>query len=186
MLHSKAFKTIFLAGVLLTISTLAFSQGMRYWNDWDRGAGSGWWNNGISSQYALSSDQIQKINNIRLKYNQKILPLQNELDSVLYEARSYSLTPNADTNRIKSYNRKSRDLEGKVADIRIDMQSDINKLLTAEQRLNFNNGGYGWWDMDRDWWYGGSGIGYGNSGGMGRRGTFGMRRGSMMGSAYCW
>ncbi len=186
MLHSKTFKTIFMVGVFLLISTLAFSQGMRNWNDWDRGAGSGWWNNGVSAQYSLSADQIQNINKIRLQYNQRLLPLQNELDSVLYEARSYSLTPNADTNRIKNYNKKSRDLEGKIADIRVDMQADINKLMTSDQILNFNNGGYGWWDSDRDWWYERSGMGYGMSSGIGRTGSFGMRRSTMRGNPYCW
>jgi len=144
---------------LVALSTQAFSQGYCYWDNWQTSAGASWWNNNILAQYALSAEQITEINKTRAKYNEKILPLQNELRSLQIEFRGYDTRYDADINKIKSYRKQIRDLEDKISDLRLDTRGEINKLLTKEQKLYFNDGGYGWWDMGRNWWHsGGNGM----------------------------
>lgn len=158
MLQSKSSKLLVAVAVIgmLAFATQGFSQGYCYWDNWKMGAGSGWWNNNVPTQYALSAEQITKINDIRAKYSKKILPLQNELRSLRIESRGYSSRYNADVDKIKDFRNNERKLEARIDDYRLDMRKDIGKLLTEEQRVYFNEGGYGWWDTDGNWWHEGS------------------------------
>jgi Spy/CpxP family protein refolding chaperone len=158
MLQHKSSKLLIAVAVIgmLTFATQGFSQGHCYWDNWDRGAGAGWWNNNVPTQYALSAEQITKINDIRTQYLEDILPLQNQVRSLRIESRGYSSRYDAEVDKIREYRNKMRDLEGKIENYRLDMREDINKVLTKEQRLYFNDGGYGWWDMNKNWWHEGS------------------------------
>ena len=136
---------------MVALSAQAFSQDYCYYDNWTRGAGAQWWNNNVPAQYALSAEQITKINDIRSKTSEKILPQQNELRALRIEFRGYDSNPNADIEQIKSYRNKIRNLEDKISDLQLDARGKINKVLTKEQRLYFNDGGYGWWDMNDNW-----------------------------------
>ena len=151
MLQSKSSKLLIAVAMfgMLAFATQGFSQGYCYWDNWKMGAGSGWWNNDVPAQYALSAEQITKINDIRASHSEKILPIQNELRSLRIESHGYGSRYNADVDKIKDYRNKARNLEGKIEDYRLDMRKDIDKLLTKEQRLYFNDGGYGWCGQSR-------------------------------------
>lgn len=179
MTHSKSLLAVFAisAIVVLFASSQVFSQGYCNWDNWNAGTGVAWWNNNVPAQYALTAEQITTINANRTKYNQKILPLQNELRAVRIEYRGYSNRYDADINKIKSYRKQIRNLEDKIDDLRLDARGKINKVLTKEQRLYFNNGNYGWWDAEENWWHSG-GRGMMRSGRMGR--MMNMDRG------MCW
>jgi len=138
---------------VLSLSSLVFAQDYCYYDNWSRGAGAQWWNNNVPTQYALTAEQITKINDIRNKNYDKILPLQNELRAMRIEYRGYAARLDADISKIKSYRKKIRNLEDKISDLRLDARGKINKVLTKEQRLYFNDGGYGWWDGDSNWWH---------------------------------
>lgn len=93
------------------------------------------------------------------------------------EYRGYSSRYDAGTGKIKSYRKQIRNLEDKIDDLRLDARGEINKILTKEQRLYFNNGNYGWWDAGRNWWH---------SGGHGMRGASRMGRMMNMNGDWCW
>ncbi len=138
---------------VLTFTATSYAQNYCYWDNWQQGAGMGWWNNNVPAKYALSADQITKINDLRTRYSEKIVPLQNELRALRMQIRGYASRFDADVNKIKDYRKQARKLEAKIDDYRLDLRKDINKVLTKEQRLYFTNGGYGWWDADNGWWH---------------------------------
>ncbi|NOX87584.1 MAG: hypothetical protein GXO77_01055 [Calditrichaeota bacterium] len=143
---------------VLGFSSQAFSQNHCYWDNWSEGSGAGWWNNNVPAQYALTADQIAKIDEIRSKYQKKIVPLQNELRSLRMESGAYASRYNADIDKIKKYRRSIRDLEEKIDDYRLDARKDISKILSKEQQVYFRDGGYGWWDAGGNWWHNGRGM----------------------------
>lgn len=153
----RSTKTIMVA-VITVLAMFALisqtnAQGYCYWDNWEMGAGAGWWNNNIPAQYSLTADQITRINEIRLQSQKQIIPLQNKLRSLRIEMRGYASGYDADVNKIKEYRDQIRNLEDQISDIRLDTRAKINKLLTKEQRIYFNQGHYGWWDMDDGWWH---------------------------------
>ena len=161
MARSKSLLALAVAVVITAVAFAAspvFSHGDCYWDNWNSNADAAWWNNSVPTQYALTAEQITTINGIRTKVNEKILPRQNELRALRIESRGYSSRPDADINKIKSYRKQIRNLEGKIDDLRLDARGKINKALTKEQRQYFNNGNYGWWDADQNWWHGGRGM----------------------------
>ena len=179
MKYSKSLMTLFIVAAFVVVSfavTPAFSRDCCYWDNWNASTDAAWWNYNVPAQYSLTAEQITTINGIRTKYNEKILPLQNELHALRIESRGYSSRPDADINKIKSYRKQIRKLEDKIDDLRLDARNKINKVLTKEQRLYFNNGNYGWWDADRGWWHSGGGM----------MGSGRMGRMMDMGGGRCW
>jgi Spy/CpxP family protein refolding chaperone len=136
----------------------ANAQGSCYWDSWEMGTGPGWWNYNVPASYALSTDQVTRMNDIRNQTQQQIFPLQNKLRSLRIEMRGYASDYDADVNKIKDYRNQIRDLEDQISDIRLDAHGKINKVLTKEQRTYFSQGNYGWWDMDDSWWHSGRGM----------------------------
>lgn len=160
MLQHKSSKLLLAVAMfgILAFATQGFSQGNCYWDSWEMGAGAGWWNYKIPTQYSLSPDQITRMNDIRTQNQQQILPLQNQLSSLRIEMRGYASGNDADVNKIKEYRNQIRDLEDKISDLRLNSRSEMNKILTKEQRAYLNQGNYGWWDMDNGWWHMGRGM----------------------------
>ena len=113
MLQFKSLKLLIAVAVIgiLAFAAQGFSQGYCHWDSWEMGAGSGWWNNNISSQYALSADQISQMDDIRLQTQEQILPLQNKLGLRRIEMRGYASSNDANVNEIKKYRNQIRDLE---------------------------------------------------------------------------
>jgi len=151
----KNVKLVFALAIIgfLGISSQAFSQNYCYYDNWSNDAGMQWWNNDIPTEYALTADQISKVNVIRANSSEKILPLQNELQSLRMEFRGYNSNSDADAKELKSYRNKIRNLEDKISDINLDTQAQIKKMLSKEQLKYFNDGGYGWWDMADNYWH---------------------------------
>ncbi|HGY56743.1 MAG TPA: hypothetical protein ENK44_13640 [Caldithrix abyssi] len=155
MFQSKSFNStaLWLLAFLFTFSTAAFAQGYCHWDGWDYGSDMSWWNHGVPANYALSSDQIKKVNEIRKEYDEKLLPLRNELRTLRMESRGYASPYDADMDKVKTYRKKQRELEAEIEDLRLEMRKEINELLTDKQRLYFNEGNYGWWNRENSWWH---------------------------------
>jgi len=137
----------------IIMATKTFSQNYCNYDNWTGNAGAQWWNSNIPTEVALSAEQIANISDIRTKTSGKLLPRQRELQSLRIEYHGYNANPNAEIQKIKSYRSKIRDLEEKISYLQLDARGKINKILTKEQRLYFNNGGYGWWDSGDNWWH---------------------------------
>ncbi len=142
--------TVVLIG-LIGFSSQTFAQDYYSYDSWSGDAGMQWWNNNVPQEYALSSNQITKINKIRAKSNKKILPLQNELRSLRMRYDRYG--SGSDIQKIKSNRNKIRVLEAKISGINLATRVRIQKVLGKTQLTYFNNGGYGWWNMADDCWY---------------------------------
>ena len=149
---SKLFIALAMIG-MLGLHAQVFSQGNCYWDNWEEGAGASWWNNNVPAQYALSAEQISEINDIRHSYNEKVLPLQMELRSLKSETSGNRYRYSSDIDKTKEYRKKIRDLEAKIEDDQLNVQADINQLLSKEQQLYFNDGGYGWWNENDKCWH---------------------------------
>ncbi|MBU2493303.1 MAG: hypothetical protein KJ571_11815 [Bacteroidetes bacterium] len=150
----KYFLTISLivTGIIL-FSTAVFAQG--YWNS-NNDYNLGWWNNNVPSQYQMQPDQIEEMNDLKIEYDQKIIPLQNELRALRTEMRGYMNRTDFDPSQVKDYRNQIRGIQDQIADYRLDYRKNMNNLLTDNQRIYFNNSSNGWWDgfYDRcDWNY---------------------------------
>ncbi len=142
-------------------SSQTFAQDYYSYDNWSRDAGMQWWNGDVPQEYALSSSQIAKINDIRAKSSKKILPLQNKL----YSLRSRRLGHNGyDTQELQSYRNKIGRLESKISEINLATRVKLQKVLGNNQLTYFNNGGYGWWNMADDCWYSPNTMSYGSYG----------------------
>ena len=53
----------------------------------------------------------------------------------------------AEIGKIKSYRKNINNLSDKIEDLRLEARSEINKVLTKEQRAYFGDN-YGRWDMN--------------------------------------
>ena len=155
MLHLRISKLTLTVALLfvLALSSLSFSQYYCYWDNWELQADVGWWNHKVPTQYALSVDQVKKLNKIRSQFSEKILPLQNELRSLRMEYRAYAMRSDADIDQLKDYRKEIRKIEDKIEDYRLELRKNINNILTKEQRIYFNQNGYGWWDGTGNWWH---------------------------------
>lgn len=140
---------------LLFFSAAIYAQG--YWNH-DNNYDRNWWNSNVPGQYQLSNDQVNKLNELRLEYDGKILPLQNELRSLRTEMRSYTNRTDFDPNKIQDYRKQIRDIEDQIADFQLNYRKDMNDFLSDNQKTYYNNPSYGWWDN----FYGRCGWDYGD------------------------
>ncbi len=138
---------------LMGVSSQAFAQNYTCYDNWTNNAGVQWWNNNIPQEYILSENQTAKINDIRSNSNEKIIPLHNELWALRADFRRYNQKSDTDIKKIEANRSKIRDLENKISSINLKTQLRIKKILGKEQLSYFNEGGYGWWNMDDNCWY---------------------------------
>jgi len=143
---------------LVMFSAKAQSQNYHCYDNWSTNADMNWWNARIPSDYALSESQVNKLNDIRIENNKKIVPLQNELMILKRNLQYYNTDSDSDVQKLKSDRKKVRELEDKISDLNLDAQLGIKKLLTKEQLVYFNDGGYGWWNMTENCWYSGQNM----------------------------
>ncbi len=139
--------------ILISLSSSIFSQVGCSFDKWEKDAGAQWWNNNVPENFALSEKQIKKLNKIRGKYSEKILPLQNELWNLQSEFSRYLGQSKIDIRRIKSFRKKIFSYEEKILDLQLKVREKISKILTKEQRKYFYDSGFGWWDVKTNWWH---------------------------------
>lgn len=106
----------------------------------------GWSARNVPEQYRLSEEQQAKIDQIHAKFDEKLLPLRKELTAKRLEWRAYISRDDASPEKIKAYRKEIRDLQDKIDDLRLDAKTEINQVLTKEQRAYFGNR-YDLWGM---------------------------------------
>jgi Spy/CpxP family protein refolding chaperone len=146
----------------LGFSTQTYSQMCCNNSNWNYNSGLHWWNSNTPEKYALSSDQVTKINSIRSSSSEKISVMQNKLIPLRLEYRKINLSSDYDINKLKSVRKEIRDLEDKISDVKLETKDQIKKVLSKEQLNYFNNDQYRWWNMADNCWYSGkSNMNYG-------------------------
>ena len=134
---------------LIGFSSPAMAQGYSF-DNWSENAGAQWWNRDVPGEFALTGDQIAKINKIRAKSRSKILPLQKKLVSLQSKRRAYN---GYDNRQFLSYKMKIDQLENKIREINLETRLAVRNVLGQHQLAYFDDGRYGWWDSADDCWY---------------------------------
>lgn len=150
--HKKLALIVPLLGIIMLFSSFTSSVNAQGWNNRNCMGGMNWnggwqWNNDVPQKYQLSADQITRIRDLRSQYDDEIIPLQRELHSLRMEARGYASRSDAEIGKIKSYRKDINNLGDKIEDLRLEARTEVNKVLTKEQRVYFGDN-FGWWDMD--------------------------------------
>jgi Spy/CpxP family protein refolding chaperone len=118
---------------VLGVSTYAFAH-------------DSWWMSRQSGPYVpgLTQEQTQKIDEIRLRYDEQILSLQRELMSKRTEVNAYASRPDADPDVLADLRNEHRALTREIEDLEVEAMGEARNLLTSEQQA--------YWCDDYDHW----------------------------------
>lgn len=159
-------KNIIIFGVFITFMLIAAlpGQALQYWQQ------DMWPNAGMN----LTSEQIQKIQELTLEFQKDILPMENELENLYMQVESQPYTSTGQAKLDAVYQRIDN-LELALEKKYMEHDNKIRSLLTDEQKVLFDQwGGLG---------YGLGSMGMGMAPGLGlQRGYAGYGRG--LGRAY--
>jgi len=122
------------------------------WDYWMENAGASWWNRNVQMELALSQEQIPELNKIRSTYETEIQPLEQNLFTLRSEYHKLNSSLEPDMKKVKKVWKEMRQLRDKINDIQLTSKKAISELLTDEQEILLENGGFGWWDYGSDWW----------------------------------
>jgi len=146
--HNKWITGLVLGSVtLIGISSLAFTQRTwRYCNSWSGRV--------VPNEYRLNQEQTREVEKMRAEYQQKILPLEQQLAGKRDELDAEWARSDSDPNRIQELRSEVHDLEYKIENIQIEADSSFVKKLSPEQRPYYADlcdtaGSSGWpcrWD----------------------------------------
>jgi hypothetical protein len=156
-MKTRNFKlTFLLAGVIALSLSQVMAQPHCCNSNWSTNADAQWWNNHTPTEYALSAEQITRINKLRKNSYEKKLPIENELRRLRMEYQVTNSNPELDVKKAKALRTSIRDKENKINDINLETKLQIKKLLYKKQLTYFNNSQYTWWDMAENCWYTGN------------------------------
>jgi Spy/CpxP family protein refolding chaperone len=125
----RNFHTIWMMSLLLTLFTgSAIAQ--RHSRDSAR-AGK----HGISN---LTADQKKKMAELRTQLKKDILPLKNQLGEKKAKIRTLETADKADLQAINALIDEIQNLQGKILKLHASNRQEIRKMLTPEQRVDFD------------------------------------------------
>jgi Spy/CpxP family protein refolding chaperone len=146
----KGFMILGILTAFMLISALP-GQAQRYWQQ------EMWPTTGMN----LTSEQITKIRELRLKFQKDTLPMETELQNLYMELDSLYYG-NAEQAKLNAVNSKINALEIELEEKYMEHENQIRALLTEEQKVLFDQrGGLGYGS-------GAMGLGMGYSRGYGR------------------
>ncbi|GBD91357.1 hypothetical protein BMS3Abin04_02084 [bacterium BMS3Abin04] len=166
MLNKKKYLSAAIITVLSLLFIITSLQAQGYWDRSCDYNDIGWWNNNVPSQYSYSSEQMNEMNKIRSEYDQKIVPLQNNLRNQRIALRDLRNSSNYDADKSSEYRKNIQDIENQIYNLRIDARKDMSALLTDTQKQYFNSSSTGYWDNFYDrcgWDYDNMSYDYGNN-----------------------
>lgn len=88
----------------------------------------------------LSDEQINKIDKIQDRYNDKTVQLQQKLNTLETEAYNYTLNDIVDIDRVRQYRQQIRDLNGEIDDLRLNALKESADILPKDQQHDFITG----------------------------------------------
>ncbi|MEE4198690.1 MAG: hypothetical protein V2I54_13710 [Bacteroidales bacterium] len=148
--------TFLLTGLIIFLASQAMAQHHCCNSNWSAKADAQWWNYNTPVEYALTTKQITKINQLRKISYEKKLPIENELRSLRMEYQAANSNPDLDVQKLKSLRSSIRDKEEEIDNINLETKVQVRKLLTEKQLTYFNNNNYSWWDMSENCWRSGN------------------------------
>jgi len=151
----------------------------------------------LPRQSQLTDQQARQLDQLRGKYETRIVTLEKQLAAAEVELDSTMASPNADTDRILKLRREVQNLEAQLEDLNLQANADAARVMGVPPGMYYQ-GGMGWLDYGHGgpgwygscaWescpWHGSWHNGYGANR-WERRGSWMGRRGASMGWGRCW
>ena len=112
-----------------------------------------WNNSNVPQKYWLSDSQINKINDIQIRYDDKIQPQIEKLYNLRDEAYQYGNRDNAEYKKVREYRNQINQLEEQIYNTRMQARNEIGNVLAKGQRPYYRNYAFNnWWNWDMDGW----------------------------------
>ena len=122
--------------MFMVINVANAQQGQR--NGYRQGAGNGQ-GFGLEQGLNLTEDQQVQMKSLRLKLQQEMLPIRNELGENKARFRTLSTAESADMKAINKLIDGNSQLTASMAKLRAANHQAVRKLLTEEQRIIFDS-----------------------------------------------
>lgn len=119
--------TLVVAGLLIFASPV-FAHG---------GNNTGRCGNNKFNKSNLSTEQINNIDKIQDKYNEKTVQLQQKLNLLETEAYNYTLNDVIDIAKVKQVRQQIRELKGEIDNLQLDALNESANILPKDQQHNF-------------------------------------------------
>ena len=94
---------------------------------------------GMEQGLNLTEDQRSQMKSLRLKLQQEMLPIRNQLGENRARFRTLSTAENADMKAINKLIDGNSQLTANIAKLRASNHQAVRKLLTEEQRIIFDS-----------------------------------------------
>ena len=93
----------------------------------------------MKEELGLSDDQIEKIGDINLKYEKKLLKFREKLAPKKIRLRSLIIEDNVDLSKVRSLLSEVYKLKLEIRMLRIEQRLEIEKVLTKSQKSKLSN-----------------------------------------------
>lgn len=92
----------------------------------------------LQEKLGLTDEQVQKIESLKIEHQKKVLPLQNDLNEKEAKLRTLETSENVDLKAIYSLIDEIGVVKVKLAKESASNHQEIRKMLTPEQRVQFD------------------------------------------------
>lgn len=86
----------------------------------------------------LTADQKKKMSELRTQLKKEVLPLKNQLGEKRAKMRTLETADKADMQAINALIDEIQSLQGKIMKMHASHRQEIRKILTPEQRVDFD------------------------------------------------
>jgi hypothetical protein len=124
---------------VIGIASLAFAQ--RAWRSCDS-----WTTRDVPLEYRLNQEQTLEMEKTRAEYQEKILPLEQQLAAKYVEMDAEWARSDRNPTRMQEMRREIRELEYEIDDIRIEGSEAAAKHLSSEQQRFYGDAFCVWED----------------------------------------
>ncbi len=112
----------------------------------------------LTGQLQLTPEQTKKLDEIRAKYEAKLLSLEEEVASKRRQLDAAKDNPDANAQTVTDLRKQVRELAGRLEDLQAEANTAARRILTREQAAQFAggfdlfSGRWGWsCPWDRHW-----------------------------------
>ncbi len=130
----------------------SYKEKEAFFDNWSPEARVHWWNRGVPPVYALTANQVSRLNAIRAAHRAKINPVQRKLKNLRMAFHGMDVKTRANLKKLGMNKAKIRLLEDEIVEISRNTEEHIKRLLNPQQAEYLNRNGYGWWNAADACW----------------------------------
>lgn len=105
--------------------------------------GPGWRGYGPRFGAALTPEQQTKLETIHTQAREKLAPLYARLGTLRLELRNLLTAPTVDGAAVKAKYAEIAKVREEIAEVRVETQTEVAKILTPQQRQQLGGAGFG-------------------------------------------